>query len=201
MPGDSRAARIQVFAQLCVAELIQRALCGAYTGIELVAADFFVGFDLLTPISNLFAPGFRLLLLDLRIDVDQLLRLLLAQSQLFGDRLKHSQSIGIQFPAFRRCELVFLRRCRFLFLLRFFRSFLIGFLFRFFFCREFFGRLVAFLFSFAFRVITSPGFGLATLSAAAGLSPVAAGAAPPSPPSGGTSEHRRRYIKRSNKFM
>ena len=57
MPGDCPAARIQVFAQLCVAELIQRALCGAYTGVELVAADFFVGLDLLTPIRNLLAPA------------------------------------------------------------------------------------------------------------------------------------------------
>ena len=152
----ARAARIQVFAQLCVAELIQRALCGAYTGVELVAADFFVGLDLLTPIRNLLAPGFCLLLLDLRVDVDQLLRLLLAQSQLFGDRLKYSQSIGIQFPAFRRSELVFLRRRGFLILFRFFRSFLIGFLFRVFFCRDFFGRLAAFLFSFAFGVATLP---------------------------------------------
>lgn len=201
MPGDSRAARIQVFAQLCVAELIQRALCGAYTGIELVAADFFVGFDLLTPISNLFAPGLppaaagsadrcRPAFAPALGSIPALWRSAQTQPEHWHPVL-----------AFRRCELVFLRRCRFLFLLRFFRSFLIGFLFRFFFCREFFGRLVAFLFSFAFRVITSPGFGLATLSAAAGLSPVAAGAAPPSPPSGGTSEHRRRYIKRSNKFM
>jgi hypothetical protein len=86
------------------AELVQCTLRSAEVCGQLVAADLFVSLHVSCPLFCLRLPGFCLTLLhtgqNFRVCVHQLLRLLIGQVQIAGNRLEVLQRFGIQLNAF-----------------------------------------------------------------------------------------------------
>src|SRR5699024_2996185 len=105
---------VQIFFEFRCPELVKRTLCDAKVRNQLVATDFFVSFYIRSPLLGCFLPGFCLALLNtcqnLRISINQLLRLLVSQVKFSRHRLEFLQRFCIQLYAFGSLKLVLLRR-------------------------------------------------------------------------------------------